>query len=143
MKEIPVFGVTALNPFDWARCPMKTLVLGPDAVREALDPRRYPKRHVFLVSVDGAIICCDVDAGWITFQRPTGLTHKEWCVAIKAAISSMQHHLLVAKSIHDDIRDSTDRGVVPPVGECPECGGPSDVESAPYCSEFHRRCSRL
>lgn len=122
---------------------MKTLVLGPEEVREALDPKKYPKRHVFLVSVDGSIICCDVDAGWLMFQRPTGITNKEWCVALQAALSTMKHHLLVAKSIHADIRDSTEREVVLPVGGCPECGGESDPESTPYCSEFHRRCSRL
>lgn len=87
---------------------MKTLVLGPEEVREALDPKNFPKRHVFIISIDGDIICCDVDQGWILYRRPPGLRNREWCGALRFAIDSMQHHLLVAKSIHDDLRETTE-----------------------------------
>lgn len=132
---------------------MKTLVLGPEEVRVALDPKNYPKRHVFVVSVDGDIICCDVDEGWMIFKRPSGLRNKEWCVAVRAALSSMQHHLLVAKSIHDDLRETTEPDIKNPLsgpatvlvyekGLCPSCMEPSDPASFPYCCELHRRRAR-
>lgn len=134
---------------------MKTLVLGPEEVREALDPKKHPKRHVFLVSIDGDIICCDVDEGWLLFKRPVGLKNKQWCVSIRAAISAMQHHLLVAKSIHDELKETTEpeakalpstepaKVLVFVKGSCPECDRESDPGSYPYCSEFHRRTSRV
>ena len=131
---------------------MKTLVLGPEEVREALDPKNHPKRHVFLVSVDGDIICCDVDEGWLLFKRPQGVKNRKWCEAIRAAISSMQHHILVAKSIHDDLRETTEpegRALPEPAkvlvyekGKCPTCLEPSDPASYPYCCELHRRRAR-
>lgn len=133
---------------------MKTLVLGPEEVREALDPKKYPKRHVFLVSIDGDIICCDVDEGWLIFKRPESLRNRQWCEAIKAAISAMQHHILVAKSIHDDIRETTEPDGHAPTpmqlakvlvfekGHCPSCGELSDPGSYPYCCDLHRRKAR-
>ena len=89
---------------------MKTLVLGPEEVREALDPRTNPKRHVFLVTLEGDIICCDVDSGWIAFRRPRGLRNREWAVAVKAAVEAINHHAVVARSIHDDICERTEPG---------------------------------
>jgi hypothetical protein len=125
---------------------MKTLVLGPEEVRAALDPKNYPKRHVFLVAIDGSIICCDLDDGWLMFQRPENVKNRDWCVAIRGAISSMNHHLLVAKSIHDDVRETTEPDFKIPIvtleGRCPVCMEPSDPDSKPYCCELHRRKAR-
>ena len=131
---------------------MKSIVLGPEQVREALDPKNYPKRHIFLVSIDGDIYCCDLDEGWLVFRKPQNVTYRDWCVALRGAISSMQHYILVAKSIHDELREMPEGATTyePPStnvlvfekGRCPVCAHESDPDSYPYCCELHRRRSR-
>lgn len=118
---------------------MHSLDLGPEEVREALSPKNFPKRHVFLITVDGDIFVNDIDLGWMVFRRPKGMIHKDWCRALRAAVSSMQHHLLVAKTIHDSFRDAT--VLVFEKGTCPICQRPASPESYPYCCELHRERS--
>lgn len=87
---------------------MKTLVLGPDAVREALNPYLFPRRQVFLVTLDGDILCCDLDEGWMSFKRPRALRHKEWARAVEAAVLALTYQAMAARAIHDDIEDRTE-----------------------------------
>lgn len=89
---------------------MKNLVLGPEDVREALNPQNFPKRHVFMVTLEGDILCCDVDEGWLAFRRPRGLTNRQWAKAVRAAVDALNHQALVARSIHDDIEERTEPG---------------------------------
>jgi hypothetical protein len=132
---------------------MKTLELGPEEVRAALDPTEYPKRQVFLVTAEGTVICSDVEEGWIAFTRPKGVRNKAWCMALKAAISSMQFHLLAAKSIHDEMWEVTEPEVhihrfdppkvfVNEEGSCPVCKKPSNAGRYPYCCEEHEAQDR-
>lgn len=122
---------------------MHHLDLGPEEVRAALDPKNFPKRHVFLVTTDGDIFVCDIDFGWMVFRRPGHVSNRAWCEALRAAISSMQHHLLVAKTIHDALREIEGTGTVLVFeeGNCPSCQAPSDPANYPHCSELHRRRS--
>lgn len=127
---------------------MKSIVYSPEEVKAALEPTRNPKRHVFLITTAGDIICCDVDSGWIRFVRPESCTLREWGMALKSAITAMQHHLKVAKSIHDDFMDTTQPNIqfarlqpsviVNAEGTCPACGSPSDSNVYPYCEEHGR-----
>lgn len=89
---------------------MKTLVLGPEEVRVALDPTTNPKRHVFLVTPEGDILCCDLDYGWVVFRRPRGLTNRQWGGAITSAVKSLKHHSMVASAIQEDIEERTEPG---------------------------------
>lgn len=123
---------------------MRTLVLGPDDVREALDPRNHPKRHVFLVSVEGDVICCDLDGGWVRFTKPPHIRHKDWSTVLKAAISHMQHYIFLTKNIHDNLLEDTEPRPIPAnifvheKGSCPKCGEQADPGMYPYCSEAHK-----
>ncbi len=93
---------------------MKTLVLGPDAVREALNPYLFPRRQVFLVTLDGDIVCCDLDEGWMVFKRPPGFLHKEWARAVEGAVIALTQQAMSARAIHDDIEDRTEPCVMRP-----------------------------
>ena len=124
---------------------MLALLLDPDEAREALDPKKYPKRHVFLVSVEGDIICCDLDEGWIRITKPPEIQNLEWCAVLKAAISHMQHYTILAKLIHDNLRETSEAVPKPQPsvmvfekGNCPVCTLIADPEFYPYCSEAHR-----
>ncbi len=87
---------------------MKTLVLGPDEVREALNPVLHPRRQVFLVNLDGDIFCCDLDDGWVRFKRPVGLQHRKWATAVKAAVDALSLQLETARAVHSDLVERTE-----------------------------------
>lgn len=127
---------------------MHSLDLGPEEVREALDPKNFPKRHVFLITMDGDIFVCDIDLGWMVFRRQKTNTRKEWSVALRAAISSMQYHMIRAKAVYDELKnpgtedpepEDVAKVLVFEKGSCPTCGADSDPEHYPFCCELHRK----